>query len=148
MELRKANKDDAKQLLEWRNDEATRKNSFSSEVISLDEHLRWLDKRLKDPKCHMFILEDEGNALGNIRLDILDDEGKIGEISYVIAPKFRGKGYGSKVLALVEEKAKEIGVSTLTGLVKAENTASRRCFEKQKYTSVVGGPIVTYIKLL
>ena len=72
MKLRKAVMDDAELILKWRNDEMTRRNSFSSDVISMDNHVKWLERKFSDNKCLMYILEDDGAAVGHIRLDILD----------------------------------------------------------------------------
>ncbi len=145
MKLRKAVMDDAELILKWRNDEKTRENSFSSDVIALDDHIKWLSRKLEDPKCHMYMLEDDGEAVGNIRLDILDND-DVGEISYMIAPDKRGQGYGKAILSLVEDKAREHGIKTLTGLVKDENVASKKCFEKAGYACASGGTIAAYIK--
>lgn len=148
MELRCANMDDAELILKWRNDADTRRNSFSEKEITLEDHLKWFSGRLSDSGCHIFILENEEKAVGNIRLDILDDEGKIGEISYMVAPECRGQGYGGILLQRIEDKAREMGISILTGLVKAENIASKKCFEKQGYAAAFAGTIISYIKLL
>ena len=145
MKLRKAVMDDAELILKWRNDEKTRENSFSSDVIALEDHIKWLSRKLEDSKCHMYMLEDGGEAVGNIRLDILDND-DVGEISYMIAPDKRGQGYGTAILSLVEDKAREHGIKTLTGLVKDENVASKKCFEKAGYACASGGTIAAYIK--
>ena len=147
MKLRKAVMDDAELILKWRNDEKTRENSFSSDVIALEDHIKWLSRKLEDPKCHMFMLEDDGESVGNIRLDVLDKD-DVGEISYMIAPDKRGKGYGKKILALVEEEARSKGIKVLTGLVKDENVASRKCFENAGYACASGGTIAAYIKTM
>ena len=70
MYLRKTTIDDAKMILDWRNDEITRKNSFSKNVISMDEHVKWLTRKLADNSCMMFILVDSDEPVGSIRVDI------------------------------------------------------------------------------
>lgn len=147
MELRKVTMDDAGLILDWRNDETTRKNSFSSGQIDLKDHLKWLEKKLSDPECHMYILEDENRPVGNIRLDILDD-GDVAEISYMVSPDQRGHGYGKKILLMADDIVKPLGVKVLTGLVKEENIASRKCFEAAGYAATMGGTIVSYIKAI
>lgn len=148
MELRRATGEDSETILSWRNDKDTRENSFSKEEISLETHNRWFEKKLADPGCKMYILEDHGDRLGSIRIDILDEKGKIGEISYMIAPDKRRHGYGRKILELIEKKARETGIEVLTGLVKADNPASCRCFENCGYTAAYAGDIVSYTKLI
>ncbi len=147
MELRKVTTDDAGIILDWRNDEITRKNSFSSEIIALEDHVKWLERKLTDPDCHMYILEDEGRAVGNIRFDVLDN-GNVAEISYMVSPNERGHGYGKKILLMADDIVKPLGVKVLTGLVKEDNIASRKCFEAAGYSAASAGTIVSYIKAI
>ena len=66
----------------------------------------------------------------------------------MIAPDKRGRGYGKKILSIVEDEARRHGIKALTGLVKAENEASKRCFESAGYAFASGGAIAAYIKTL
>lgn len=143
MYLRKTTIDDAKMILDWRNDEITRKNSFSKNVISMDEHVKWLTRKLADNSCMMFILVDSDEPVGSIRVDI---QKKTGEVSYMIAPSKRGMGYGTAILGLLEEKT--AGLTTLLGLVREDNKASGICFEKNGYDSFMGEKMVCYVKNL
>ena len=128
--LRKATIEDAEDMLRWRNDPATRNNSFSKEEIDLASHIKWLKKKLALEKCHMFILTDGKDNLGSIRVDVTDE---VGEISYMIAPEHRGKGLGKKIIGLVE-KVVPNDVKVLTGLALKENTASGKCFLANGYS--------------
>ena len=143
MLLRKAQMEDALKALEWRNDETTRQNSFNHEIISKESHLAWFQKKLADETCLMYILEDEEGPSGSIRVDI---SGEIGEISYMIAPEKRGKGYGPLVLDLLEKELSATAIKTLVGFVEKENKASARCFEKNAYTRFTAGDIDCFIK--
>ena len=71
------------------------------DVIDLESHKKWLSKKLSQRECHMFIMMDGQDKVGNIRVDVTDDAG---EISYLIAPEKRKKGYGKKIIALVEKE--------------------------------------------
>ncbi len=140
--LRRAQMSDAQDVLEWRNDEKTRENSFNSERISLLSHLKWFERKLGQADTYMFIVMDGMEKVGSIRVDVTDD---IGEISYMIAPKARGKGYGSRAIALVEGQMPP-EVKSLMGLTLKTNTASGRCFEKNGYTSSDAGDALCYSK--
>jgi spore coat polysaccharide biosynthesis protein SpsF len=140
--LRKADMDDAGDVLSWRNDELTRENSFNHDRISLLSHMKWFEKKLSQEGTYMFILMDGQDKVGHIRVDVTED---IGEISYMIAPAFRGRGYGSRAIALVEkEMPKE--VHSLMGLTLKTNRASGRCFEKNGYTPSDAGDALCYSK--
>ena len=140
--LRRATMDDAKDLLRWRNDEDSRANSFSKEVIDLETHMKWFERKLSDPGCYLFILMDEGEKVGNIRVDVKDD---VGEISYMIAPGMRGRGYGKKIIALVEKEMPP-EVKTLVGLTLKDNKASGRCFIANGYTASDAEDALCYSK--
>ena len=84
--LRKATIEDAGILLEWRNDEETRKNSFQQNEVSQSEHFAWMRKVLKNLGIRLYILVNEGNVpVGQVRLDF--DDKDIG-ISYTISPDY------------------------------------------------------------
>lgn len=46
--VRPATRDDVRVLYDWRNDEATRAHSRSSEALEWDSHVSWLDRTLSD----------------------------------------------------------------------------------------------------
>ncbi len=140
--LRRATMEDAEDILRWRNDESTRANSFTKDVIDLESHKKWLSKKLSDPLCYLFILMDGEEKVGNIRVDVEDDAG---EISYMIAPKMRGRGYGKKIIALVEQEM-PTEVKTLIGLTLKDNKASGRCFLANGYSASDAEDALCYSK--
>ncbi|WP_029231888.1 GNAT family N-acetyltransferase [Butyrivibrio sp. VCB2006] len=142
MQLRRATMDDALDVLVWRNDETTRQNSFTQDLISQEDHLKWFKRKLEDENCIMYILED-GTSVGSIRLDVTDN---IGEISYMIAPDKRGKGYGKKILKLVEQTSEAGEIKSLVGFVNESNPASAKCFESNGYVKLIANNIYCYIK--
>ena len=78
-------------------------------------------------------LVDNGEYVGQIRIRHRLNE-KLskfhGHIGYDIRPSQRGKGYGSKMLALALPKAKELGLSKLLITCMTTNTGSRKIIEK------------------
>ena len=142
--LRPANRDDAEIVLEWRNDKQTRENSFSKDVIDLDTHLKWFEGKLSDENCFLYILMDGDERVGQIRIDRMNN---IGEVSYMIAPDQRGKGYGKHIIKLIDGLMKD-KVKVLVGLVEDSNTASRKCFEANSYSEFTGGNLICFVKTL
>ncbi|SHI03357.1 L-amino acid N-acyltransferase YncA [Butyrivibrio fibrisolvens DSM 3071] len=143
MHIRKACIEDALSILEWRNDETTRMNSFDHEIIAEENHIRWFKNKLSDKSCHFFILEDEEGPAGCVRVDVIKD---VGEVSYMIAPGRRGKGYGTKCLSLMEEEFKKTDVKSLVGFVIGQNLASAKCFENNDYVKMSAGDVNCFIK--
>ena len=103
--LREATKDDVDLLFKWTNDPAVRKNSFSSEKITYEEHTSWYRSLLEN------------------------------KISYSICTEKRSQGYGAKMLELVKKQVfKDFPmVDKLTGLVKTDNLASKKAFKNAGY---------------
>ena len=132
--LRYATIEDAEDIFRWRNDPDTRSNSFNKDEIDLETHMLWFGKRLGREDTLMYILMNGRTKVGNIRIDI---EGKTGEISYMIAPEARGKGYGKKILSLLEKTLSEseagARINKLSGSVLKGNKASCRCFLANDY---------------
>lgn len=135
--LREATKDDVDLLFKWTNDPAVRKNSFSSEKITYEEHTSWYRSLLENKNCKQYIYMCGDCPIGQIR--IVQKE-KNAEISYSICTEKRSQGYGAKMLELVKKQVfKDFPmVDKLTGLVKTDNLASKKAFKnagyKEKYS--------------
>lgn len=149
--LRKAKWEDMEQLFLWANEKEVRKNSFSMAPISYEEHQDWYRKKLKEESAQMYILCDGSLEVGSLRLEF-DAEGA--EISYSIAPEYRGRGYGKELISLAEQKVRQwaekkesrndvlreakfgegmSGKAVIKARVKPENQASKRIFNKAGY---------------
>lgn len=130
--LRPVRVEDKDILLRWANDVETRKNSFSTHIISSDEHEKWFDMVLRSSDISQYIMMDESTAVGQIRADI---DGEKAEISYSIAHEYRGNGYGTLIIELMIEMIKEDhpNVNSVVARVKPENKASIACFQKNDF---------------
>ena len=144
MYLRDASIEDVEMIFEWRNDFATRCNSFSNNIIDMESHTKWFNRKLSETNCYLYILMDGEECVGQIRVDKVGD---VGEISYLIAPDKRGKGYGKQILKLVEQSVDE-NIKVMVGFVKIDNQPSRRCFIANNYSEFIEIDIVCYIKAL
>lgn len=130
LSLRKVNAEDVDLLYEWANDATVRQNAFHTEPILYENHVKWFAKTLADKSVHHYILCDGETPVGQIRLNAVNG---VAVIDYSIGAQYRGKGYGSRLLALVKEQIaldKISDVTKLVGQVKYENHASARAFEK------------------
>lgn len=132
MRLRKAEYSDMDLLYEWANDPIVRSNSFISDSIPYDVHKDWFNRMMADSTVIQFILVDNNVPVGQIRLNLTDDEAEIG---YSIASEYRGKGYGHKILRLLEDTVKQDypDIHKLIAKVKPDNEASKQLFEKEGY---------------
>lgn len=120
--LRRATFEDAHLLFDWVNDEDTRKNAIHTDTVTWETHCKWLTLQLEKPDSTLYILEEAGLHIGQIRLDKKDG---FLEISYSIAKSFRGKGWGKHLVSMVISKWPE---STFRAIVRKENIASVQIF--------------------
>ena len=110
-------------MYELRNDPLVRAGSFHTEEIPYEQHQKWYEQKRKNENCRIYILEDAGAPVGQVRAD-RDERGESAEISYAIAERARGKGYASWMLAAAEKQLAE---------VKNDNIASQKVFQKLGY---------------
>jgi RimJ/RimL family protein N-acetyltransferase len=126
--LRPATPDDGPRLLEWRNDAAVVQFSLTGQPVAPAEHANWLAARLTRPSQRLWIAEEAGEPVGQVRVD---RNGETGTVSIAVASGHRGRGVGSRMLgALMIEMEADEEVGTLLALVHPDNTASLRAFER------------------
>lgn len=130
--LCKVEEDDMDLLYRWANDPVVRNNSFNTETISYENHVKWFRKMVKDPSVLQFILKDDDMPVGQIRLNIV---GENAEIGYSIGNEFRGKGYGHIILQLIaqEVQVNYPEIKKLVARVKPENAVSNSLFKTEGY---------------
>lgn len=119
LNLRPATIGDAAPLLAWRNDALTRESSRDPREIGPSEHRQWLTSALRDPDRSILIAELDGVPMGTVRA-----EPKVGarELSWNVAPEFRGMGLG----AIMLRSALEVIPLPVRAVVRESNAASLR----------------------
>ncbi len=93
--LRLATLSDAKVLFEWRNDPLTRMRSLNSELVDFPKHLVWIETVLKNPNQRLYVAELDNIPIGTCRADF---DGSQFRLSWTVAPKHRGKGFGLEMV--------------------------------------------------
>ncbi len=128
LQLIKATMDDCEIIYNWANEEEVRKNSFNSDLIEYEDHIKWFEAKINDDNVYLFILKDEDILVGMLRLEKQEDDSLL--INFSIDANSRGKGYATKLLKLIKEKYLN---EVLIGKVKPENIGSIKAFEKAGY---------------
>jgi RimJ/RimL family protein N-acetyltransferase len=125
--LRPASSVDAGCLHAWRNEAETRAASFDTSPIAWEEHVRWLDAKLANPRARVMIATDEsGEEVGVVRLDA---SGDAAEISVSIDHRHRGHGIGTAVIRAGAALAMtELGARRVIARIRPENARSLRAF--------------------
>lgn len=121
--------EDMKDIFDLSNEGLVRANSFNQEKINWEDHQIWFKNKLKDENCIFYLIKDVQNELiAQVRFDKINNEA---DISISITPKFRGKGYGAKIIEATSKKVfKEKDIKKINAYVKKENIASQTIFEK------------------
>ncbi|MCF6465227.1 GNAT family N-acetyltransferase [Clostridium sp. Cult2] len=132
-------KDDYDLLFIWANDYEVRANSFNTDEIKYDEHVKWFESKLKQDTSSMYILEIQNKKIGLVRLDKILAHKYL--INYSIAREYRGQGYGTILLKLIKEKYNS---NLLIGKVKKDNIASIRAFKNAGYYMRQDSEIYTF----
>ena len=128
LQLRLATIKDAQFVLDLRNEEGARIVSFETDVIPWETHIAWYTRALEDPTRSIYIVQQERESVGMVRLDQQDD--RRAEVSLAIIPEKRGKGLGSQVLSEACAEASRLGYEILDARIKGTNEASIRAFAR------------------
>jgi len=141
--LRLATQEDLKITFDWAADKIVRQYAIQKEEISLDGHNKWFASKLKDPDCVSFIAEVNHIPIGSIRFDI-NNKKNDALLSFLVDPKFHGKGYGKEILKKGCEKVlKSKQLSKIIGVVSIENMPSLKTFKSLGFEQI--SEIETYI---
>lgn len=134
--LRMARGNDCRLFWEWANDPVARASSLSTKQILLEDHVKWFEEKLEDPRYFMFVACDsEERARGQSRLHIRNPVEA--EISVAIDPAERGKGLGGIVIDLSVNKIFHVTrVHTVHAYIKPNNRPSIKAFEKAMFRYV------------
>ena len=145
LKFRKANNEDGLLYYGWANEKAVRRQSINSNVISLNDHLKWFNERILDPECEMLVFENEHQLpAGQIRLQKEDDENYL--IGLSVDSLARGKGLSSKMLKMASDYFFNLFPSKkIIAFIKEDNIPSIKSFKKAGYLDT-GEKVVKGIK--
>lgn len=113
---------------------------YKKALVNFDEYINKLNEFSKGKILPLglviistFWLIDNDEIVGVTRVRHLGVETE-GNIDYDISPIYRNKGYGTEILKLILEKAKEIGLKDVILLCTLNNIASKKIIEKNNGT--------------
>lgn len=96
--FKKVEKDHANMLLDWRNDNFTRKMAIDQKKINHEEHKAYMKKLKEASNIKQYMFYHNDNPVGTIRENINSNNEM--RLSYTINPNFRTKGYGKLMMHL------------------------------------------------
>lgn len=91
---------DLERVLAWRNHPDVRRYMYTQHEITLDEHQRWFERNLRDPKKHLLIFEENHQPLGFVNFNEAVNGGVADWGFYAApdAPKGSGRQLGRAAL--------------------------------------------------
>jgi UDP-2,4-diacetamido-2,4,6-trideoxy-beta-L-altropyranose hydrolase len=126
LELRRTVASDCEVFWEWANDPEARAASFNGKVISWEDHSQWFRAKLGDPQALFYTANKDGQPVGEVRYQI---SGKRAVLSISLGERFRGRGWGQKILAVGSERVfQDTEVEFIDAYVKPSNQASLKLF--------------------
>jgi RimJ/RimL family protein N-acetyltransferase len=133
--FRMATQEDALLYFNWANDAEVRKNSFHSNTISYEDHVRWFNKKLISGKCSFYLFSNiQGVPVGQVRIESSLEETVIG-ISLDSA--FRGKDLSRKLLKMAtNDYLTRHPTEKISAYVKHENISSYKSFLAASFKEV------------
>lgn len=100
VEVRVALPTDSEHLHRWRNHPSIRAVSRNTGLIAWEDHCRWLNVVLEDPRRKLLIGLREGESVGVVRFDIEADQA---EVSIYLVPEARVTCRGAELLQMAEK---------------------------------------------
>jgi len=134
--LRRATGADSRRFWEWRNDVATREQSFTQQEIPWADHDRWFTHKLADPDTLMLVgVNAVDEPIGQIRFDGVTQRAPV--VNVALAPNHRGAGHGSWLIALgCQWLFRSTRAASAIARIKTTNPASIRAFERAGFTQL------------
>ena len=123
--LRTMTKADRERVLSWRNSPQVAAFMYTDQLIAKEDHARWFEAALADPRRVYWIIELDGQSVGLVNLyDIENTHGRCSWAYYVADPATRGKGVGALVeYAVLQHVFEHRSLNKLWCEVLADNEA-------------------------
>ena len=105
----------------------------SSEIPSLNEHTKWLRQSLESESRAIYLLRFGAVFFGHLVVDRIRQSNSSVEVSYYIAHKFRGRGFGKIFIAKAISLIRSLGVNRVYATVHRNNIASQNCLKANQF---------------
>ena len=114
---------DLERVLAWRNHPDVRRYMYTQHEINLNEHQRWFELKLQDPKNHLLIFEMDQQSCGFVKFTQTGNGG-IADWGFYLAPD-APKGSGRQLgLASLSQAFTKLNLHKVCGEALAYNNRS------------------------
>lgn len=125
---------DTDMVLRWRNSDYVRNHFIHRDMISREEHLRWLHSKVETGKVIQFIMVERTTDIpvGSVYLRDVEYEEKTAEYGIFIGEAdSRGKGYGTEAAQVIIKYAfGQLRMKSLALRVLEDNKRAIQSYEK------------------
>lgn len=134
-EVRQVAEGDASLLFDWRNDATVRAASRETSPLEWAGHHSWVLGAMDDPNRHLLLVTRDARPVATVRFDLAGPPIDAWEVSIAVAPKLRGQGLGSDVLAAAEAYLRHLPhrTNSIYAAMRRENHASASLFRAAGY---------------
>ena len=133
--LRPATAADAKLIFEWRNDPVIVRLGSSQREVTWTEHEEWFSQSITSGKRRIFIVQNDGVPIGQVRFDLLESSACV--ISAYLLTEFTGRGWGVEAMRSGCEMIFEIWpIQSVSACVRAENKAVQSALAKVGFEEI------------
>lgn len=142
--------DERKMVLEWRNHPNIRKWMFTQGVISLDDHLSYIESLNEKKDRAYFLVQKASQPIGVMDFTNIDFEEKRAEFGIYSNPTFKGVG-NFLMESIIDYAFKILNINTLLAEVLEDNIAALKLYRRYNFKDIVtrkvNGNSVVYMEL-
>ena len=127
--FRKAIFDDVEVYFNWLNDSDVRSQSYNSNVVNFENHVKWFESKVKDETAVLLIFQNtDKQNIGQVRIQ--KNENNEALIGVSIDKKHRGKSYASKAIKIASKYFLDLNPNfVINAFIKIENKGSEKAFK-------------------
>lgn len=128
--------EDTQNILKWRNSKAVKRNLYTQDDLTEEQHLNWMRNKVETGFCAQYIIairdEDGNKDIGTVFIKNIGQDTKEGEFGIQIGEETaRGKGYGRQAAEQILKIAfNELGLERVYLTVMYDNYPAIRSYEK------------------
>lgn len=136
VKLRFIELEDTNDIVKWRNKPFVKKNLYTQEELTPEQHINYFNSRIKTGDVKQFIIlafnSTRYQAIGTTFLKNIDDNSNKAEFGIFIGDeKALGKGYGSQATLLTVDYAfRELELNRVYLTVFADNSFAIKAYQK------------------
>ncbi len=159
VKLRKIALSDTANIVRWRNSVDVRKNLFTQDDLTEEQHINWFHSKVEPGFCAQYIIEAYGESgihdIGTTFIKGIDKEKKEGEFGVFIGEaSFRGKHLSAEITKeMIQIGFQELNLKRIWLSVFEDNSAAIKAYRNVGFTlinnfeNVVRGKKVLYMEI-